>query len=468
MLLFLLMLHGFFPCNAAPAAYCGEAVKIDPGAPSVFNNRLYDFEKYAEFVDVVSCGYENGNWVFIKSGGNVFLDNRIRAQSEAGLYVLAISKNTVVLNEQYNTFIDNDAGRQFKEGIDNLPHGAFVVVAVKDEATKRFTEEAQHALRKIGAKEGLLGKPFRTSYLCIGMKGLLPGKAIEKVGMEHLRFLGSKSNDKLKINPPAPPPVKKIPQGKSDLQFEMAGLNKGRPVTLWIYRPKKFNKSSDILIVMHGKNRNAETYLERTIGLADRHHALLVAPEFSKRNFPGSERYNRGGMEVLSENYWAFSLIDPIFHYVKSCSKSERTTYKIIGHSAGGQFVHRFVMFKPEARFSLAIAQNAGAYCMLDFRERFPYGLRRQPYAGEDTIKKALSRKLVIMLGEEDTSYLGGSEARKRQGENRVERGKKYMETASACADLLKVEFLWEHYMVPHVGHNSALMIPAADFLLFP
>lgn len=441
---------------------------IASDAPSVFNNRLYDFEKYAEFVDVVSGGYENGNWAFIKTGGKVFLDNRIRAQSEAGLYVLAISKNTVVLNEQYNTFIDNNAARQFKEGIDDLPKGTFVVVAVKDEATKRFTEEAQQALRNIGAEEGLLGQPFRTSYLCIGMKGLQPGKAIEKVGLVHLRFLGSRSTDNLQINPPAPPPVKKIPSGKSALQFEMAGLNKGRPVTLWVYRPRRFNKDSDILFVMHGKNRNAETYLERTIGLADRQHALLVAPEFSKQNFPGSERYNRGGMEVLSENHWSFSLIDPIFDYVTSCTKSERTTYKIIGHSAGGQFVHRFVMFKPEARFSLAIAQNAGAYCMLNFKERFPYGLGRQPYADGDTIRKALSRKLVIMLGEEDTSYLGGSAARKRQGENRVERGKKYLETASACADLLKVEFIWERHMVPDVGHNSALMIPAAEFLLFP
>ena len=42
----------------------------------------------------------------------------------------------------------------------------------------------------IGAEKGLKGEPTRTSYFCIGMKGLRRGMAIEKAGFEELRYAG--------------------------------------------------------------------------------------------------------------------------------------------------------------------------------------------------------------------------------------------------------------------------------------
>ena len=38
----------------------------------------------------------------------------------------------------------------------------------------------------------------------------------------------------------------------------------------------------------------------------------------------------------------------------------------MFGHSAGGQFVHRFVQFKPNSRVNYAISANAGWYTVPD------------------------------------------------------------------------------------------------------
>jgi len=80
---------------------------------------------------------------------------------------------------------------------------------------------------------------------------------------------------------------------------------------------------------------------------------------------------------------------------------SKRLKYDLFGHSAGGQLVHRLVMFSPENKIDRAIAANSGWYTVLDRDTVFPYGIKEAPI-DKATLQQSLAKKLVVFLGEFD------------------------------------------------------------------
>jgi pimeloyl-ACP methyl ester carboxylesterase len=53
-------------------------------------------------------------------------------------------------------------------------------------------------------------------------------------------------------------------------------------------------------------------------------------------------------------------VIERLFDHVRQTLGISATTYDIVGHSAGGQFVERLVLFLPSARFRRAVASSPG------------------------------------------------------------------------------------------------------------
>src|SRR5215218_1257513 len=91
---------------------------------------------------------------------------------------------------------------------------------------------------------------------------------------------------------------------------------------------------------------------------------IILAPEFSERYYPG-DTYAFGNMadsagRLRPEPRWALSAIEHLFDAIREAEGLTRSTYDIIGHSAGGQFVHRLVVFVPGARFRSAVASSPG------------------------------------------------------------------------------------------------------------
>ena len=78
---------------------------------------------------------------------------------------------------------------------------------------------------------------------------------------------------------------------------------------------------------------------------------------------------------INDENEWSFSIIEPLFDSVKSSLSLESEKYNLFGFSAGAQFVHRFIQFKPDARFDKVVAGAAGWYTVPDNSIPFPYGI---------------------------------------------------------------------------------------------
>lgn len=106
---------------------------------------------------------------------------RIRIQGRRGLAVLALVGNETVLRGHYDTYESKAESLRMVEDIASLPYGAFVVVVAHDDATRRFAGEAQSTLFRLGASKGIVGLPYRSAYLLIGIKGMRPGGAVERV-----------------------------------------------------------------------------------------------------------------------------------------------------------------------------------------------------------------------------------------------------------------------------------------------
>lgn len=265
-----------------------------------------------------------------------------------------------------------------------------------------------------------------------------------------------------------------IETGKGSFNFDEFPSLKDKKMLVHYYLPKGEVKNMPILFVMHGVLRNADVYRDNWIELANEFRFVVIVPEFSKENFPGSRSYNYGNLfekngEPIDEEYWSYSLIDPIFDAVVLKLGSNALQYDLFGHSAGSQFAHRFFLFKTETKARRVIAANAGSYTMLNDEVNFPFGLKNTNLS-EKGIKKLLSNNLIIQLGEADTDpnhkYLNRSKEALEQGSNRFLRGLNFYEHAEKLSQYHDIEFKWQLRTVPMVGHdNGKMAIDAARFL---
>jgi pimeloyl-ACP methyl ester carboxylesterase len=246
---------------------------------------------------------------------------------------------------------------------------------------------------------------------------------------------------------------------------------------VWTYRPAGAI-SPRVVMVIHGAGRNAEDYLDSWVDIADEHQLFVVAPEFPdynaiRVNGEWEWRFNTGnvvgwfGWDVDHDD-WYFESIEHLFRTIRRSDPRVQERYVLFGHSAGGQFVHRMVMFLPEARFDLAIAANPGWYTEPTEELDFPYGLSGAPCSGE-VIETAFGRPLVVFLGTEDSPDQGSfrtSERAMAQGTTRVERGIRFHREAQRISSERNVPFEWALEYAEGIGHDYRGMARAAVRLL--
>jgi dienelactone hydrolase len=266
----------------------------------------------------------------------------------------------------------------------------------------------------------------------------------------------------------------KIPVGKHMFRFSPDAKRPQHELKVWTYRPEGFGPNTPIVFVMHGNKRNGETYRDTWARYSRKYGFLLLVPEFPKDEYPvkayqqGNLR-DRQGKPVPPEG-WTFSIIEKLFDHAKALTGSQVDNYYLYGHSAGGQFVQRFVLFMPKARYSRAIAANPGFYTFPTQEKVYPYGLKGTPIAGP--IEPAVfGRDFVLMLGAEDTNRNNMPNRLKtkqpdEQGKTRPERGTNYFRTATDLAKAADTKFKWRLVQVPGVGHSAPRMSgPAAQEL---
>lgn len=262
-------------------------------------------------------------------------------------------------------------------------------------------------------------------------------------------------------------------------RFEAEGLIRmivgKQPLNVWYYKPHAWNQDAPVLFVMHGVKRNARNYHRSWRAHAETHNVLLLVPEFSRSHYPGPGKYHFGNTfstagQPIAPTQWTYTVIEYIFDMMKMLLGFYASTYSIYGHSAGAQFVHRMVLFLPEARIDRAICANAGWYLVPTYERIFPYGLRASGIP-EHSLRKAFAKHLLILLGEHDThpahKYLKQTCRAQAQGENRYERGHYFYRAAQQEAARLHVPFNWDLRIVQGAGHNNTRMAAEAVHILY-
>lgn len=258
-----------------------------------------------------------------------------------------------------------------------------------------------------------------------------------------------------------------IPEGKGEITFVDQKGHADRELKAFTYRPARCDAKCPIQFVLHGVSRNASGYRDYWADAAERHGFVVVSPLFTREAWGGAAAYNRGGVDVTDDrSRWAFAVIEHLFDEIADGRKD----YRLFGHSAGAQFVHRFLYFVPENRASIAVAANAGWYTVPEWRKDkathpWPHSLA-QAKAGEREARRAMGQRLVVMLGDADidpnAQDLDRSPGSLAQGANRLERGQAFHRVAARLARELGANFRWELVVVPGVAHSGRLMSAAA------
>lgn len=256
-----------------------------------------------------------------------------------------------------------------------------------------------------------------------------------------------------------------LAQGSSLIEF--SGWS-GPKLPVFVHKPQTAGANSRIVFVMHGVHRDGDRYRDEWRDLAELHDLIIVVPTFGRKDFPTTGSYNLGNIidEKGRKNprlKWSFSVIEPLFDDIVCRVAGNQRGYALYGHSAGGQFVHRFVAFADAPRLEAAVAANSGWYTMPN-DAAFPYGWGGDA-AGLVSPAKAFQRPLTILLGTEDIDRndpnLRINEQADKQGLTRFDRGHGFLAAARNLAGK-EMPLGWQIAYAPGVGHDNGRMAPFA------
>ncbi|CAH0268378.1 PHB depolymerase family esterase [Roseomonas sp. CECT 9278] len=274
---------------------------------------------------------------------------------------------------------------------------------------------------------------------------------------------------------PAAARAQPIAPGSGRIEIaEPAGAT-AAPMPVWFHRPAAWTPGGKVGVILHGLQRDADRYRDEWRPLADRHGFLLLVPEFGREKFPGTRWYNFGNLQddtgrATAPEAWSFHALDRVVAAAQQAAGSTRPGYVLYGHSAGAQFVHRFLLLTGAPRAEAVVIANSGSYTLPRFDRPFVEGLGGTA-ADAGVLRAVFARPVILQLGEADTDPNHASLPRQpwavAQGSHRFARGWHFFDTARRAAAEAGAPFAWRVVTVPGVGHSNAGMAEAAAPLLF-
>ena len=227
--------------------------------------------------------------------------------------------------------------------------------------------------------------------------------------------------------------------------------------------PKEINENTKVLFIIHGASRDVEKYLNQWIEKPQDKNVILVAPHFTKENYPYFATLGMAtssGRIIKNQSNHLRDSLSSFYNYFQSKYNLKTNSYLMFGFSAGSQFVHRYLMYGEDMRAEKVVLGSAGWYTFLN-NESFPYGIRNMPLERE-RFEWFLSRQVLFVLGVEDDDSnhktLNLSRGAKKQGDHRYERGKNYFDDLIVFGENNGIPFRWRYKSVPGLNHNTEAM----------
>ena len=123
-----------------------------------------------------------------------------------------------------------------------------------------------------------------------------------------------------------------------------------RPVKIYYYFPETADPATaQVLMLIPGAGRDAKPLLDAVREKLDAVNVIAFSLEFPEETYPVREyqevgiRDKDGQLKKPADR--TVQLPDRIFQFIKDNSVIQAARYDMIGHSAGGQFIHRFLLF---------------------------------------------------------------------------------------------------------------------------
>ena len=255
-------------------------------------------------------------------------------------------------------------------------------------------------------------------------------------------------------------------------KFTFTSWNKP-DLDVFYHLPKTIDNDTKVLFVVHGNTRNADDYLNSWIRLTKDKNIAIFAPHFKRSSFISFntlQMSTSNGKIRTDTDLYLHNSIDTLFKYIKTKFKLNDKLYDIYGHSAGAQFVHRYLLMSDNPSVNKAVAANAGWYTFLNGAD-FPYGVKNPPISLTDSnVKKFLSTNLYILIGTNDIdvdSSINKSKGAQKQGINRLQRAKNFFTYTESIVEQNNLEFKWKYQAVPGAPHSNKVMSRAAVLILF-
>jgi pimeloyl-ACP methyl ester carboxylesterase len=284
------------------------------------------------------------------------------------------------------------------------------------------------------------------------------------------------------------------------------------PMRSMVYRSHALDTRNEAIrravVMVHGQGRDADNYFRTTMAAAFLAGAIdttiVVSLKFTSRDggcqdavadhevsWPcAGNSWRAGGVAVNAPPLTSYDFADTVLRKLARKDVFPNLAAIVLaGHSAGGQFASRYGMAntihetigvpiayvvsnpssygypdgqRPDAELTSFEPYREGRNCTT--YDRWPYGLQeRAGYAGtltDEAIRKQLvSRPVVYLMGELDTTPLAGFDAScpaMAQGPNRFERARafhRYVTTKYGATHTL--------VPVPLCGHNARCMFTA-------
>lgn len=208
------------------------------------------------------------------------------------------------------------------------------------------------------------------------------------------------------------------------------------PLAAFVIRPRRMAPSRP-LVVLHGISRNARALVRHFRAEAEHSGRLIVLPHFTTAHWP---HFQRPGHPARADQALV-ELLNRLAIRFPDCAGR----VDLVGHSGGAQLAHRTAMLYPQrvARLSLVAA---GWYCLPDMSMPYPYGLGESDTRGAALWIRRKQACLAAYLGLEIRVYMGTRDTLRdpalrvspaldeRQGRNRHDRARSYVEAVRAAA----------------------------------
>jgi len=222
----------------------------------------------------------------------------------------------------------------------------------------------------------------------------------------------------------------------------------------YLYLPREIKPPVRILVAVHGISRNAREHAELFSPYAETEGVILLVPRFGRRNFPGYQRLAEGVPGKPRADQALNLMVDDLNGRLGLCE----TKLYLFGFSGGGQFIHRYTMLHP-ARVERGVIGAAGWYTFPDPDVKYPRGLRQSSRQALDIAWPDFLRvPMTVIVGEgdieRDDALNQTARIDRQQGENRLQRGRRWVETMRKTAADQGFDTQYDMELLPGTAHD--------------